>query len=1070
MTKFFKKSVACMIAVLMIVSSLPFTAITANAATTTATTKASAYGVIKGSSQGRFSDPVLKICNDAQDGNYTIGFVNFNIDGISCTDSDTVTASYSFSSAMASGCTDNKGISVYYPTANYSDFAQSTGEYQLSNINSTSSTAIFKGNNSGHLANTITRYSMQKLGDFTIGSTNTVDIGAAIKSAKTKGSSIATICFVLTSAGGSGETNGWSDTEVTVNKNDVTVTVSNDKVVNDFVVKEATAYGTFVNDSDYNTEAYYKQIYKNVLYSPTSMSECYTSSAVSAEGKDKIYVTGRLFYGNTVLLYNGGTTPSMGVGFAVVGYSKPWNYNYNNVRVYRCNLTGTTQGIILRDAKWHGKDSRMNYTYNMFGQSEVIGTTSETECVQGEKGYYGNVLQYTGGDFTDDYKAINLTFQYVVGTDEGSKQTHSTGEISNATIYVLNYKKLVDKANTVNTEIAAMDPSIYEENSLNAYYTAVNNMFAFNPSSYDYSSDQAATVKKAAQDMNSLMTAVDTAKSNLKINYTFIKVDDSSTVIAAKNDSEALSSAPTNTTQKVVANNNSTHTVTTYSWPTTATNYVFKETATTTTVNCSGGTATCTKKAVCSTCNAEYGDLLEHKYTYTTIDTTNHIKKCTVGGEEVTEAHTKGTDGKCTLCGQSLLDYTAFDAANTEAGNIIAQHTVSGFTLYTTESYAEYNKIVVDARAKRDTVTTQEEINELTSILLSAETILRKNSCTVKVYVIPEDGTGATDAAKTYTSTYGSQLELDLAAIDSTAGGVKAWIVKTDDGVTQTKILTADTKITLYVTKDATVDVYTVANPNTEADKYSKVTFLGKNGSVVAVKYVKEDETLNTEDVDIPSVPFYTSTSWDKASVTGTGSDIYVRAQYTYSTEATKCNVNLVKDGAITWTKEYSYDSYVYLDEADKTKQYALASDKEGTKILTYLDGIEFYAPKTAEIYVVEVTSKEAKIAITGNFKEELTESEVEKVAASFNCKFYLPEDCEVIEWGAEISSGTAKKVVKGEKISQGNEYTIRMKVKKTLVTGGTVTSFTGKAYLIYKDSTGTTHTIYSDEVTQSLV
>ncbi len=312
-------------------------------------------------------------------------------------------------------------------------------------------------------------------------------------------------------------------------------------------------------------------------------------------------------------------------------------------------------------------------------------------------------------------------------------------------------------------------------------------------------------------------------------------------------------------------------------------------------------------------------------------------------------------------------------------------------------------------------------------------------------------------------------MELDLAAIDSTAGGVKAWIVKTDDGVTQTKIMTADTKITLYVTKDADVDVYTVANPNTEAAKYSKVTFLGKNGNVVAVKYVKENETLDTSDVTIPSVPFYTSTSWDKESVTGTGSDIYVRAQYTYSTEATKCNVHFVENGGIKWTKEYSYDSYVYLDDADKTKQYALASDQAGTKILTYLDGIEFYAPKTADIYVVEVESKSAKIAITGNFKEELTENSVEKVAASFNCKFYLPADCTPIEWGTEISSGSLTKTVKAESISQGNEYTIRMKVKKTLVTGGSVTSFTGKAYLIYKDSAGTTHTIYSDEVTQSL-
>ena len=174
--------------------------------------------------------------------------------------------------------------------------------------------------------------------------------------------------------------------------------------VNDFTVREATAYGTFESDSDYNDEAHYKQIYKNVLYSPSKMGACYTSGAVSAEGKDKVYLTGKVYYGNTVLLYSGGTTPAMGVGFAVVGYSKPWNYGYGNVRAFRCNLSGDTQGITLRDSKWHGNDGRMNYTYIMFGQGETIGTTSDSQCVQGERGYYGNVLQYTGGDFTADYK------------------------------------------------------------------------------------------------------------------------------------------------------------------------------------------------------------------------------------------------------------------------------------------------------------------------------------------------------------------------------------------------------------------------------------------------------------------------------------------------------------------------------------------------------------------------------------------------------------------------------------------------------------------------------------------
>lgn len=43
-----------------------------------------------------------------------------------------------------------------------------------------------------------------------------------------------------------------------------------------------------------------------------------------------------------------------------------------------------------------------------------------------------------------------------------------------------------------------------------------------------------------------------------------------------------------------------------------------------TTENCSGGTATCIKKAVCKDCNAEYGTLKEHNYTEIGKNDTQH--------------------------------------------------------------------------------------------------------------------------------------------------------------------------------------------------------------------------------------------------------------------------------------------------------------------------------------------------------------------------------------------------------------------------------------------------------------
>lgn len=762
--------------------------------------------------------------------------------------------------------------------------------------------------------------------------------------------------------------------------------------VNDFTVREATAYGTFESDDDYNDEAHYSQIYKNVLYSPSKMGACYTSGAVSAEGKDKVYLTGKVYYGNTVLLYNGGTTPAMGVGFAVVGYSKPWNYGYGNIRAFRCNLSGDTQGITLRDSKWHGNDGRMNYTYIMFGQGDTIGTTSDSECVQGEKGYYGNVLQYTGGDFTADYKKINLGFEYVVGTNEGSHQTHQTGTISTASIYVLNYKKLVDKANAVKTELSGMDTSIYEETSLNNYYNAINNMFAFNPTSYNYSSDQEGTVKTVAQDMNRLMTAVDTAKSELKIKYTFVKTDGTSTEVDAVNETEALESKPDNTasTQKTYAGENQ-HKWTEYTWPATATDYTFTEQA------------------------------------------TEKSEACNVVGS------------KCTECGNVFLDLEAWNKAAQEHITI----TINDISKYTNESMAEYKTLADQAIALRNSATTQEDVDKATAMLLSAQTVLRKKSVTVTlVYVNDSDEVTKTPETVAYGDTYDAVSDKN----------VDKWTVSTDGGATTTRLNTYDKTVSIVVTKDVVIKAYQTDEEQTATS--SKVTFYGKNNVVVAVKYVAKGTPLATSTVGVPKIPFYDEGKWDKETVTGTGSDISVKAVYeTTQAEDDFCGVHY--DGFEGGVKKYSYDSYVYLTGADTTKKYALYSDEARTKLLTVLNGIDFYAPKTKDIYVGEYTGEDkASIGITGSFNQrtETTKSAV------YNCKFYLPEGATVVEYGLEVTLNGKTARVKAESKSERNEYSISLNAPVS----SSITAVDGRAYVTYTLN-GKTTTLYSETVNQAL-
>lgn len=67
--------------------------------------------------------------------------------------------------------------------------------------------------------------------------------------------------------------------------------------------------------------------------------------------------------------------------------------------------------------------------------------------------------------------------------------------------------------------------------------------------------------------------------------------------------------------------------------------------------NCSGGTATCIKKAECTKCHAEYGDFAAHKFdTKWTVGESTHYHACTVAGctaKDAEAAHGIGTKATC---------------------------------------------------------------------------------------------------------------------------------------------------------------------------------------------------------------------------------------------------------------------------------------------------------------------------------------------------------------------------------------------------------------------------------------
>ena len=420
---------------------------------------------------------------------------------------------------------------------------------------------------------------------------------------------------------------------------------------------------------------------------------------------------------------------------------------------------------------------------------------------------------------------------------------------------------------------------------------------------------------------------------------------------------------------------------------------------------------------------------------------------------------------------KSTIDFTASNAAKEKCDTIISNQSKNDE--YESNSYAEFEKIYNDVIAKAETVETQEALDDLTAQLITAQTMLRKKNFTITVNIYKNDSSTPV-TSKHYEAEYGARFFIH-SDIDETKECVKRWVIHTDDNKTHTTVGTIDSIFTLYVTMDAIVDAYVVPlEDNVVSADYSKVVFYGFNGRVIDVKYLKKGDTLTSDKyTKAPDVPFYNFDSWDNASVTGNGEEIAVKAKYTAKqVENDYCTVYY--DGFADGKKTYSYDKLVSLVGAKDDEYFALATTKDGgDSILTYLNRNEFYAPKTKEIYVVPVEkdARVAKVAISGSYATKVndageiaSETEYTKNRAVFNCKFYLPDDCKLVEWGAQISANGKTRAVKGEKVSKHNEYSIYMSVSKT----SSVKAFTAVAYVTYKDSNNNIKTIYSQSVTQA--
>lgn len=622
-----------------------------------------------------------------------------------------------------------------------------------------------------------------------------------------------------------------------------------------------------------------------------------------------------------------------------------------------------------------------------------------------ESKQWKNYIKFTpDSDFNNNYYASLTTLQYNVQFDAtlnwtswGSSSNYNKSTPGASVNYkVINYaplKKIMNSQELKDTfEKVSANESNYNSSDVAKYYAAVAALFRFhltNGLTVDTVSTKAAEMKSLVENYN----AVKDIKEIPKHTYTFVKTNGEKVTFEAKDDSAAYSWA---VTEGNVPNTKSTdkkplddsqHKWTEYTWPTTATNYTFTE----------------------------------------------------VGTDKFEQHNIE--HGKCTICGYTAFDLTAYNAANDVVLSILSNE-----NKYTEDSFAKYKATILPHINKQNDFTSQDEVNAATYAIVSAEILLQKKSVTIKFVVEKEDGTSFTKDSKT--ADWGHSVNLD-----TQSNYVSKWTI-TVNGVTS-KMYSNATFIEHVATEDATITAY-VSNDETETVKYSKVTFLGKNSAVVGIKYVAVGTTVDTNTLlTAPAIPFYENGQWDKAEITADGSDITVRATYVPKAVAeNKCGIHFKGD-----TKYYNYDSYVYLFNADKSKKYAMYADAAGNELITYFDGVDFYAPRRDNLYIKEVTDTSAMtatIGFTGSYKQDTT--------SSFNVKFWLPEGATLVETGvdliAKFPDGTVKSAHdRATKFSERNEYTYSAKFSDSQKT------IEFKPYLTYKKG-GTTTTVYGTSQT----
>lgn len=224
--RLFKRSIACLLAAIMIAASLPLTAL-ADATTDavihqTITSKNDRVGIITKDADGggRVNGNDYNIVNDGSDANFTAAFWKYDSSEVKNLTGTTINSANFTFTIKAGGMSNCQGFSIYYATkdsgiANLSAGINGGGSW-------TGYNSIYTGTGSNHIAN-ITEYlgltyinsvSADQLKAASQGTEFTVDVKDAYNYAIQNGKSMVTLVLMQSNAASGSSGNNWSDTHI----------------------------------------------------------------------------------------------------------------------------------------------------------------------------------------------------------------------------------------------------------------------------------------------------------------------------------------------------------------------------------------------------------------------------------------------------------------------------------------------------------------------------------------------------------------------------------------------------------------------------------------------------------------------------------------------------------------------------------------------------------------------------------------------------------------------------------------------------------------------------------------